>query len=428
MIPQAKEIEALATKYSKPQLQQMAQMGQIDPATAVMAGMMIDRIVQSNIQPPQSTVAQDVMAPPAAQGLAAIPAGGMAPPPMDPSMATQMPAAGLEALPVPDTMFNEDSFAGGGIVAFSPGGFNSGSTFDVEDYMPTDQGPAVKGRVEVPEELIGKIGLSQVLDIQEGRYGTDKQDILTSFGVKKPVAPPPSPFKPAGSVTPAKDAPFAGNKTSTTQATPERNPYQEFQDMLKAAGVSNDPYAEERAANAAALQGLAKERERAKYLNMLMGSLKTMAGTSPDAIKNIAEGLEAGVTGYEKSAREIKADEREISKTNRDLRRADEARKRGDVEKAYEIEKDLRDYKLRKEGLEIQREKARSDRSGSTKLNELRKNLELVENRLLGLTKKDPDYAFYSNLKRQYEAALFGAGGGGSGRTLNWNDIPTPNK
>jgi hypothetical protein len=132
MIPQAKEIEALATKYSKPQLQQMAQMGQIDPATAVMAGMMIDRIVQSNIQPPQSTVAQDVMGAAAPQGMAQLPAGGMAPPPMDPSMAAQMPAAGLEALPVPDTMFNEDSFAGGGIVAFS----EAGSVRDPYNYRP----------------------------------------------------------------------------------------------------------------------------------------------------------------------------------------------------------------------------------------------------------------------------------------------------
>jgi hypothetical protein len=41
-IPGIQEIQALATKYSKPQLQKMAQMGLVDPTKAVMAGMMID--------------------------------------------------------------------------------------------------------------------------------------------------------------------------------------------------------------------------------------------------------------------------------------------------------------------------------------------------------------------------------------------------
>jgi hypothetical protein len=40
-IPGIQEIQALATKYSKPQLQKMAQMGLVDPTKAVMAGMMI---------------------------------------------------------------------------------------------------------------------------------------------------------------------------------------------------------------------------------------------------------------------------------------------------------------------------------------------------------------------------------------------------
>jgi hypothetical protein len=60
-IPGIQEIQALATKYSKPQLQKMAQMGLIDPTKAVMAGMMIDRIQKQNMQMPQQTVADEVM-------------------------------------------------------------------------------------------------------------------------------------------------------------------------------------------------------------------------------------------------------------------------------------------------------------------------------------------------------------------------------
>jgi hypothetical protein len=107
-IPGIQEIQALATKYSKPQLQKMAQMGLIDPTKAVMAGMMIDRIQQQNMQPPQQTVAEEVMGAP-----------------QSPQQAPQqMPqAAGVAGLPsnLPPQM------AGGGIVAFADGG-------DIDDY------------------------------------------------------------------------------------------------------------------------------------------------------------------------------------------------------------------------------------------------------------------------------------------------------
>lgn len=107
-IPGIQEIQALATKYSKPQLQKMAQMGLIDPTKAVMAGMMIDRIQKQNMQMPQQTVAEEVM-------------GAPQPPQQAPQ---QMPqAAGVAGLPsnLPPQM------AGGGIVAFADGG-------DIDDY------------------------------------------------------------------------------------------------------------------------------------------------------------------------------------------------------------------------------------------------------------------------------------------------------
>jgi hypothetical protein len=111
-IPGIQEIQALATKYSKPQLQKMAQMGLVDPTKAVMAGMMIDRIQQQNMQPPQQTVAEEVMgAPPPPPPMAGGAPEG-APPP-----------GGIAGLPsnLPPQM------AGGGIVAFADGG-------DTESY------------------------------------------------------------------------------------------------------------------------------------------------------------------------------------------------------------------------------------------------------------------------------------------------------
>jgi hypothetical protein len=147
-IPGIQEIQALATKYSKPQLQKMAQMGLIDPTKAVMAGMMIDRIQQQNMQPPQQTVAEEVMgAPPPPPMAGGAPEG--APPP-----------GGIAGLPsnLPPQM------AGGGIVAFADGG-------DIDDYadggvVRFDKGGATRyDKLSTPyDELISKAAKEYGID------------------------------------------------------------------------------------------------------------------------------------------------------------------------------------------------------------------------------------------------------------------------
>jgi uncharacterized protein YegP (UPF0339 family) len=128
------EIRKLATEYDKQKLAQMVQMGLVEPQKAVMAGMMIDRIAKSAMQPPQTTVAQDVlgMAPIAGQ----MPAQGQMPPEAMQGQPPQMPqeappqmaanggimgmlpySDGVAALPT-----NIPDYAGGGIIAFADRG------------------------------------------------------------------------------------------------------------------------------------------------------------------------------------------------------------------------------------------------------------------------------------------------------------------
>jgi hypothetical protein len=127
MIPGVQEIKALALKYSKKQLANMAQTGLIDPQKAVMAGMMRDRIAKEDMQPPSTTVAQDVL------GLSPQPQMGMQPPPQMAQAQPQVPppqmgapieqppvmaaSGGLTNIPV-----EIHDYAGGGIVAFDEGG------------------------------------------------------------------------------------------------------------------------------------------------------------------------------------------------------------------------------------------------------------------------------------------------------------------
>ena len=145
MIPGSNQIHSLATKYSKPQLQQMAQMGEISPLDAVMAGMMIDRIVLSANKPPESTVADDVFTPKTQlAGVApgnAVPGNGAQEAPggaqqeiaarMHMPKLAQAPQStadiskaygGLMSIPRPGEKYNQDNFATGGIVAFQQGG------------------------------------------------------------------------------------------------------------------------------------------------------------------------------------------------------------------------------------------------------------------------------------------------------------------
>jgi hypothetical protein len=116
--------------------------------------------------------------------------------------------------------------------------------------------------------------------------------------------------------------------------------------MLKEAGVSDDPFAEDRAANAAAKAQLGSAREDAKNMALLEAGLSIMGGTSPYALQNLAQ-AKGAVGSYAKSMREIKADEREYTKIDRDLRKAEQALKRGDVDKAFELQEKAEDRKLK---------------------------------------------------------------------------------
>ena len=128
------EIRELATKYSKGDLARMVKMGMLDPQRALMAGMMIDRIAKSAMAPPQTTVAEDVLAAPTtAQGQ--IPQGVMGAP------GAPEPSPGVAGLPT-----GLQNMAGGGIVAFADGGEADipGYAGDKESLVDSRRDPAMR--------------------------------------------------------------------------------------------------------------------------------------------------------------------------------------------------------------------------------------------------------------------------------------------
>ena len=129
--------ERIAMEYggNKQKIAQAVQSGLIDPTSGLMAGMFIDRMraAQAQEQAPNQTVAQQVLGPQGPQGgpppggpQGGPPPGGPPPPPPPqggppPQGPVGMAEGGLTSLPVPDYMFDEQTFAGGGIVAFARG-------------------------------------------------------------------------------------------------------------------------------------------------------------------------------------------------------------------------------------------------------------------------------------------------------------------
>ena len=182
--------EDIAKDYggNKQKIAQAMQLGVVDPTAGVLAGMFIDRMRSAQMQEmaPKPSVAQQVMGGPPAQAPLAqagglggtqpamppmAPQDGMGPPPMAPPPqgmaaggmfeAPYMKDGGLSELPIPDGMFDENrdgGYAGGGIIAFNPGGkVDSG---DIE-VTAREEPESIYGNYRDPElnltEVIQKI-------------------------------------------------------------------------------------------------------------------------------------------------------------------------------------------------------------------------------------------------------------------------------
>jgi len=264
------EVRELATKYSKPELQRMVQMGVVEPQKAVMAGMMIDRIAKSAMQPPQTTVAQDVLglAPTSAQGQMPPEAmQGQAPQGQPPQMPPpQMAAHGgiMGMLPHSDGVAalhsNIPDYAGGGIIAFA------------------DRG-AVKDPYVVERPELSMVNLPEERTVQTEMARRD--EMQKAFG-----------FNPGE---------FFSQRAAETKAEQEK---------LKA----RDDDSVRRA--------------------FIKGALKTAAGKSRYALQNIAEGALGGVEAYEGEQKDIREQQRLLREADRKDAEAQFLHKRGDMDAA----------------------------------------------------------------------------------------------
>ena len=183
---------------------QAAQMGVIDPTSAVLAVMKMQHERQAQFigAGQQPTVAQQVLGgggppmPPAPQGLGAIPSPVPPSPPQMPAMEEPAPPVGmsmggLTSLPIPDDMFDEPSnggYANGGLVAFSDGGGidaarlraalraqESGGDYGIMNAEGSGAMGAYQFMPDTARALAARIGEEYRPDLMRGKGGRSKE-------------------------------------------------------------------------------------------------------------------------------------------------------------------------------------------------------------------------------------------------------------
>ena len=332
MIPGSNQLHSLATKYSKPQLQKMAQMGEISPLDAVMAGMMIDRVVLAANKPPESTVADDVFAPKTqmagvAPGNGAQEAPGLA---QAPQSAADISKAygGLMSIPRPGEKYNQDNFATGGIVAFQQGG------------MPRDPTDEELAAFQLEAEQARGANTRPMFEQQNYRINQGP-----SGGLPQIMNSPEAAVAPA----PAVAAPLAVAKARETIA--KTQPAGPLAAMVQKAAPASDEFAQKgldalklpkrTPADTTGLvdtpETIAKNKKDLLYRTVGYTGAEMMAGKSPFAMVNIGEALSKGFSAYAQQIGEHKKATKEDIKDLAAIRRAEAALEQNDLKMGVDI-------------------------------------------------------------------------------------------
>jgi hypothetical protein len=263
-MPEMEAVKDAALKYDKKTLGRLAQLGQISATLAVMAGMMRDRIVQSEMKPSTKTVSQDVL-----------PADSMGIEGFSDPTAAQQPvmrrAGGLTNIPVRDNMYE---MAGGGIVAFQAGGATPSFTSALAGEIPADprylrayqaaRGEKMprKGLTElmtlselqefnrtgaIPERLSAQVQGRMIEDIPAFGAGTYEPEVSTPFAGK----------------TPEQIDPFSGTQTLGGAAL-QTDPGEVSGDQTPSTAMLKQAAAQQAAAQQAAAQQAAAQQAAAQ--------------------------------------------------------------------------------------------------------------------------------------------------------------------
>ena len=333
-------------------------------------------------QVPKTSVAEDlgqevqplapqVMPEPQGQGGLAMLAG-------QPQM--QMEDQGVAGLPVDDTMYDEENFAGGGIIAFDDGGdvkhFEQGGTSRIgrwwEGYKQRSQeNLAREDEIQRLQNEYNSLTISPFQKTLEGQPETaakrqaEIKQRINELRAQKSTSGIPSAApsdKILGSQA-AADATIRGSlgtadtipayvppATTLPPPPPIVNPYgvdtsiprplsveeamKREQEAMKLAGVDPEFYKKQSDELLAQREALKADRSEAGNLALIKAGLATMGGTSPFALVNLGKGAEAGIEQYGKDIKDVRAENRLLKQADMKLKEAQNAQQRGDAQGA----------------------------------------------------------------------------------------------
>jgi len=327
MFTRVKEIEDLALNYSKNQLASLSQQGLLPAQTAVLAGMMQDRMQAASIPAPTATVAEKILgaspAPPQGGIASVVPTNiaSVAPQtginqPMPSNMLTQeMAYGGLAELDTND-MYDENSFAGGGIIAFAKGDLieDPNDPYRKQRGYDADTGLDAYGRMinkQLKEKAArGKKGLAG-LEIEDTPATRGlMQSIFGSgmYGIDSTGTP---------SMTPAGELSVEKARLEEKIKTPSASTYGDIERLKEVeAGLSGTK------------GGYSPSIEELTYGNQGKG-----AGAGKDAGKGAGAGLGSfGIKPYAEKTQEQVMDEINKSRTLAGVESTEDFRKRKEAE------------------------------------------------------------------------------------------------
>jgi hypothetical protein len=194
MFGDIKAIERLATQYSKKQLASFAQQGMLPAQSAVLAGMIQDRMQSNSIPAPTTSVAEKVLGAsptPPQGGIASVAPTNIASvapqtginQPMPSNMPTQeMAYGGLAELDTND-MYDENSFAGGGIIAFA----NRGLVEDPNDPYKKQRGYDSETGLDAYGRMLEKRLAEKAARGKKGLAGLEIEDTPATKGLMQSI-------------------------------------------------------------------------------------------------------------------------------------------------------------------------------------------------------------------------------------------------
>lgn len=308
-------------------------------------------------QAPQTTVAEDLAAPPQPQGLAALPQGGQ---PMPAAPAPEQAPQGMAQGGVADLdtgdMYNEANYATGGIVAFDDGG----SIWDkARNYLlppsPTTmkslQGQSsnpfmgyLTGADSDPTVLLYKLKElnakpSKTLDDWEQIKTIEQQ--IKGGDQRGGYTPQVKPAKTDAQVNVdnmINNKPPVPGDGGIASTLPKEMTLDEAIAQQKAAyekmGVNKDFYAEQAKLNEEERKALDKDKSQAGWMALARAGLGMAGGKSRYALQNIAEGAAQGLEQYGKDTKDLRAEMRLSKAADKKLAEAQYLQSRGDAEGA----------------------------------------------------------------------------------------------